>query len=89
MGVTARHYSTHYYRRGPTRSGSLRAGPYNMGRIAHGPLLTLRETKPCGLRGPGRPVFEAFDGLRLGSSERRERSVLRMDDARGQAGRAR
>jgi hypothetical protein len=33
----------------------LRAGPYNMGRIVCGPLLTLRETKTWGLRGLDHP----------------------------------
>jgi hypothetical protein len=36
-----------------------------MGRIAHGPLIALRETKPCGLCGLGHPVLEVVDGLRL------------------------
>jgi hypothetical protein len=57
-----------------------------LGRIAHGPLHILWETDPCGLRGLGRPVLEAFDCLRLGGSERRERSDLCMDDTHGQAG---
>jgi hypothetical protein len=47
----------------------------------------LRETKPCGLRGLSRLALEAFVGLLLGSSERRQRSGLRMDDVCGQAGR--
>jgi hypothetical protein len=69
--------------------GNLRAGPYDMGRIAHRPLFALREAKPCGLRGLDHPVLEVIDGLRLGLSERRGRLGLRMDDIRGQAGRAR
>jgi hypothetical protein len=59
-----------------------------MGRIAHGPLLALRESKPWGLRGLGHPAPEVCDGLRLGSLERRGCSGLRMDDTRGLAGRA-
>jgi hypothetical protein len=54
-----------------------------MGRIAHGPLFALRETKPWGLRGLGHPISEVYDGLRLGSSERGGRSGLRMGDVRG------
>jgi hypothetical protein len=49
-----------------------------MGQIVHGPLFTLRETKMWGLRNFGHPGLEAFDGLRLGSLERRERLSLRM-----------
>jgi hypothetical protein len=59
-----------------------------MDRIAHGPLLALRETKPCNPRDLGHPVLEVCDGLRLGSSERRGRSGLRMGDASGLASRA-
>jgi hypothetical protein len=44
----------------------LRAGPYDMGQIAHGPLLALRGTKPYSLRGLGHPVLEVVRGLRLG-----------------------
>jgi hypothetical protein len=54
-----------------------------MGRIVHGPLLALRETKPWGLRSLGHPVPEIFDGLRLGSSDRRRHLGLRMGDVRG------
>jgi hypothetical protein len=57
-----------------------------MGRIAHGPLLALSETKPCGLRGFGNPVLEVIDGLRLGLSERRGCLGLRADNVRGPAG---
>jgi hypothetical protein len=52
--------------------GDMRARPYKMGRIVHGPLFTLRETKTWGLRNLGHPGPEAFDGLCLGSSEQRE-----------------
>jgi hypothetical protein len=31
-----------------------------MGRIAHGPLLALRGTKPCSLCGLGHPVLEVI-----------------------------
>jgi hypothetical protein len=61
----------------------LRAGPYNMVRIVRGPLLTLRETKTWGIRGLGHPGPEVFDGLCLGSSNRRERLSLHMGDVRG------
>jgi hypothetical protein len=44
------------------------------------PLLTLRETKPWGLRGLGHPGPEVFDGLRLGSSDRMERLSLRLGE---------
>jgi hypothetical protein len=43
--------------------GNLRAGPYNMGQIAHGPLLASREIKPCGLCGLGQPVPEVCGGF--------------------------
>jgi hypothetical protein len=56
----------------------LRAGPYNMGWILHGPLFTPRETKTWGLRSLGHPGPEAFDGLRFSSPERRERLSLHM-----------
>jgi hypothetical protein len=47
------------------------------------PLFASRETKPWGLRGLGHPVLEVYDGVCLGSSERRGRSGLRMGDVRG------
>jgi hypothetical protein len=62
------------------------AGPYDMGRIAHGPLLALRGTKPCSLRGLGHPVLQVVGGLRLGLSGRRGRLGLRTDDVHGPAG---
>jgi hypothetical protein len=52
--------------------GDLRAGPYDLDRIVHGPLLRLRETKPWGHRGLGHPGPEVFDGLCLSSSDRME-----------------
>jgi hypothetical protein len=63
--------------------GDLRAGPYNMGRIVRGPLLTLRETKTWDLRGLGHLGPEVFDGLHLGSSDQRDRLSLRMGDVCG------
>jgi hypothetical protein len=66
----------------------LRAGPYDMGPIAHGPLLALRGTTPCSLRGLGHPVLVVAGGLRLGLSRRRGCLGLRMDDIRGPAGEA-
>lgn len=64
----------------------LRAWSHDMGRIAHGPLLALRGTKPCSLRGFDHPVLEVVGGLRLGLSGRRRRLGLRTDDVRGPAG---
>jgi hypothetical protein len=58
--------------------GDLWVGPYKMGQIVHGSLFTLRETKTWGLRNIGHPGPEAFDGLCLDSSDRRERLSLRM-----------
>jgi hypothetical protein len=58
--------------------GDLWAGPYNMGRIVHGPLFTPRETKTWGLRSLGHPGPKSFDGLHFGSPERRERLSLHM-----------
>jgi hypothetical protein len=49
-----------------------------MGRIVHGPLFTLRETKMWGLRNFDHLGLKAFDDLRLGSSEQRESLSLRM-----------
>jgi hypothetical protein len=40
--------------------GNPRVGPYDMGRIAHGPLVALRETEPCGLRGFCHPVLKSL-----------------------------
>jgi hypothetical protein len=54
----------------PTRR--LRLGPYNMGQIAHGPLLVLRGTRPYGLRG----VFV------LACRSEEGRTGLRMDGVR-------
>jgi hypothetical protein len=61
-------------------------GPYDMGRNAQGPLLSLRETKPCGPHGLCHPVLEVVDGLRLGLLERRGRLGLRTDDVCGPVG---
>jgi hypothetical protein len=44
----------------PLCSPGMRVGPNDMGRIAHGPLLALREIKPCGLRGLGHPVLKSL-----------------------------
>jgi hypothetical protein len=60
----------------------LRAGPYDMGRIVRGPLLTLRETKPWGLRGLSHLGPEVFDGLCLSSLDRMERLSLRVGEVR-------
>jgi hypothetical protein len=42
-----------------------------MGQIVHGPLLALRETKPYGFRGLGRPILEVVGCLRLDLMRRR------------------
>jgi hypothetical protein len=57
----------------------LRTGPHNMGRIVHGPLPTLRALGTSWYR-PSNP--EVFDGLRLGSSDRKGHLGLRMADVR-------
>jgi hypothetical protein len=60
-----------------------------MGRIAYGPSLALRGTKPCGLRGLSRPILEVVEGSssRLTEAKRgASRLGLRTDDVRGLAG---
>jgi hypothetical protein len=57
-----------------------------MGRIAHRPLLTLREIKSCDLRGLSHSALEDIDGIRLDLLERRGCLGFRTDDVRGPTG---
>jgi hypothetical protein len=58
-----------------------------MGRTAYGPSLALRGTKPCGLRGLGRPILEVIEGVFVSAYQSEEGHLgLRTDDVRGLAG---